>query len=118
MAVPFRRYNKNIGHRRGKMASGRYPKKASIYILRLIESAEANAKNLGLTSPLVIEEIIANKGVRGFHFGRIRRIKNKMTHIKLVVKEAKEKLAKAETEAKKSLSEKALEDKKTKAEKK
>lgn len=88
-AVPFRRYNKNIGHRKGKIASGRFPKKASMYILNLVKNVESNAKNLGLSTPLVISEIIANKGVRNWHAGRIRRIKHKSTHIKITVKELK-----------------------------
>ncbi len=89
VAVPFKRYNKNVGHRKGKIASGRYPMKASEYILGLVKNAEANAKNLGLGSPLIISEAIANIGVRNWHPGRIRRIKAKRTHIKLVVKEKK-----------------------------
>jgi large subunit ribosomal protein L22 len=28
-AVPFKRYNDGVGHRRGKMAAGRYPVRAS-----------------------------------------------------------------------------------------
>lgn len=91
VAVPFKRYNKDMGHRKGKIASGRFPKKASEYILKVVKNAEANAKNVGLGSPLVIEEAIANIGVRSWHYGRIRRIKTKRTHIKLVIKEGKEK---------------------------
>jgi len=49
-AVPFRRYNKKIPHRRGlqKVAAGRYPVKAAQKILEVIESAEANAIHRGL----------------------------------------------------------------------
>ncbi len=89
-AIPFRRYNRNVGHRKGKMGSGRFPKKASLHILDLIKSVEANAKNIGLTIPLIIEKIIANKGARNWHYGRIRRIKTKRTHVEIVVKEKKE----------------------------
>ena len=88
--MPFKRYNKDMGHRKGKIASGRFPQKASEHILKIVKSVESNAKNLGLGSPLVIAEAIANKGVRGWHHGRIRRIKTKRTHIKLVVKEGKD----------------------------
>lgn len=89
IAVPFKRYNKNVGHRKGKIASGRYPKIASESVLKLIKSVEANAKHQGMNLPLIIDEAIANKAVRSWHHGRIRRIKNKRTHIKLLVKEFK-----------------------------
>ncbi|MAF51099.1 MAG: 50S ribosomal protein L22 [Nanoarchaeota archaeon] len=88
-AVPFKRFNKDMGHRKGKIASGRFPKKASEHILNLIKSVESNAKSLGLNASLIIEELIANKGSRNWHYGRIRRIKNKRTHVKITVKEGK-----------------------------
>jgi len=89
-AVPYKRYVKHIPHRKGKIATGRYPVKAVQYVLDLIKNVEANAKNQGLETPLVIDEVIANKGTRGWHHGRIRRIKNKRTHIKIVVRESKQ----------------------------
>ncbi len=89
IAVPFKRYNKNVGHRKGRIASGRYPKNASESVLKLVKSVEANAKHQGMSLPLIIKEAIANKAVRGWHHGRIRRIKTKRTHIKLLVKEFK-----------------------------
>lgn len=88
-AVPFRRYNKDIGHRKGKMASGRFPIKASEFILNLVKGVEANAKNKGLNGELIIESIIANKGERNWRYGRLRRRKNKRTHIDIVVTEKK-----------------------------
>ncbi len=49
-AVPFRRYQKKLGHRGGldKAFAGRYPVKAAQQILRVVEGAEANAENKGL----------------------------------------------------------------------
>ena len=49
-AVPFRRYKKKVGHRRGldKTFAGRYPVKTSQKILQVLEAAEANAENKGL----------------------------------------------------------------------
>lgn len=49
-AVPYRRYKKKLPHRRGlqKAAAGRYPVKAASKILRVLESAEANAEYKGL----------------------------------------------------------------------
>ncbi len=48
--VPFKRYNKHVPHRHGleKAFAGRFPVKASTEILRVLESAEANAEYKGL----------------------------------------------------------------------
>jgi len=48
--VPFRRYKKKAGHRRGmqKAFAGRYPVKAAQKILKVLEGAEANAEYKGL----------------------------------------------------------------------
>jgi len=48
--VPFTRFKKKAGHRRGieKAFAGRYPAKAAVHILRLLEGAEANAEYKGL----------------------------------------------------------------------
>ena len=101
IAVPFRRYVGGVGHRKGKVGSGRFPRKASEQILNLVKGVEANAKNVGLTTPLIIEEVVANKGSRNWHYGRTRRIKNKRTHIKIVVKEgAKKKVEEKKVEKK------------------
>lgn len=88
-AVPFKRYNKGIGHKR-KIGAGRYPKKASREIIRLLESANANAQFTGLnTSNLTIKKICANKASASWHFGRKRRRKMKRTDIEVVVEEGK-----------------------------
>ena len=44
-AVPFKRHNKKVGHRKGLKgwASGRYPVKAAQQILKVLENSEANA---------------------------------------------------------------------------
>jgi large subunit ribosomal protein L22 len=49
-AVPYRRFKKKLGHRRGldHACAGRYPVKAAKYILKVLEGAEANAENKGL----------------------------------------------------------------------
>ncbi len=49
-AIPFRRYQKKAGHRRGleKAFAGRYPINAAQRVLKLLEGAEANAENKGL----------------------------------------------------------------------
>ncbi len=88
-AVPYKRHNKDIPHRPGIMA-GRYPIKTSKIILKLLNSVQANAANKGLSSDLVISEIIVNQGNKQTHSGR-HRGKFKRTHIKIVVKEIEKK---------------------------
>ncbi len=100
IAVPYTRFNKNVGHRSGDIAAGRYPIKAAKEILNLLNSLEANAQNQGLdTSSLIISEIIPNKASRPWHYGRQRRRKMKRTHIKIVAKEVAKKTLKKETKS-------------------
>lgn len=87
LAIPFKRFNKNIGHKRG-IASGRYPQKAVSYIIKLLNSVEANAQNKGLdANSLFIEKIVANTASVPWHSGRKRKRKMKRTHIEIIVKE-------------------------------
>ena len=46
-AVPFKRHDGKVGHRKGKgMHSGRYPIKTATAILKVIESAGNNGENI------------------------------------------------------------------------
>lgn len=84
IAVPFKRYNRDVGHKPGKIAAGRYPKKATEHILILLNSLEANAENKGLNvDNLKISEIMVNKGSNQWHYGRMRRRKMKRTNVKI-----------------------------------
>lgn len=49
-SVPFTRFKKKVGHRRGllKASAGRYPRKAAREILKVLEGTEANAEYKGL----------------------------------------------------------------------
>jgi large subunit ribosomal protein L22 len=65
--VPYKRFTKKLGHRHGleKACVGRYPVKASKYVLRLLEGAEANAENKGLdTDRLCIIHAAASQGMK------------------------------------------------------
>ena len=105
--IPFIRFNKNIGHKKG-MGSGRYPIKSSEKILKLLESAEANAQFKGLnTADLVIKHICANKAANAWHFGRKRRRKAKRTSIEVIVQEERK-----DKETKKASNKKSVENKK------
>ena len=63
--IPFKRFKLNVGHKRGPLAAGRYPIKASEYILKLLNQVETNAQDKGLnTDNLVIKHIKADYGSR------------------------------------------------------
>ena len=49
-SVPFKRHNRQVGHRKGQegWAAGRYPVKAAEQVLKVLENAEANAEYKGM----------------------------------------------------------------------
>jgi large subunit ribosomal protein L22 len=61
-AVPYKRYKRNIPHRKG-MCTGRYPQKAAKDFLRVLKNAENNARYKGLDSEnLKISHITTKTG--------------------------------------------------------
>lgn len=48
-AVPYKRYTRNVPHRKG-MCTGRYPQKAAKEFLKVLKNAESNATYKGLDS--------------------------------------------------------------------
>ncbi len=61
-AVPYKRYTRNVPHRKG-MCTGRYPQKAAIEFLRVLENAKSNATYKGLDSEnLRITHVATKKG--------------------------------------------------------
>jgi large subunit ribosomal protein L22 len=90
--IPFKRFVGEVGHKKGKIASARYPIKTCTQILKILESVEANAQFKGLnTSNLIISHICANKASTPWRYGRHIRRKSKRTHIEVVVEERAEK---------------------------
>lgn len=95
-AVPFKRHNKRVGHRRGieGWPTGRYPVKAAKQILDILKSAEANAEYKGLdTENLKILHISSHRGyvIRGWTpraFGRASPFNTPTTHVQIVLGEA------------------------------
>jgi large subunit ribosomal protein L22 len=65
-AIPFRRFNRNVAHKRGlpgNWDAGRYPVKASREYIRLLESVKKNAEYIGLDPEnLEIIHATANRG--------------------------------------------------------
>ncbi len=61
-AVPYKRYTRNIPHRKG-MCTGRYPQKAAKEFLRVLKNAESNATYKGLDPEnMRITHIATKKG--------------------------------------------------------
>lgn len=87
--VPFNRFTEGAGHKKGHIAGGRYPLKASAQILELLNSVEANAQQKGLnTSSLTIKHACANKASRPPRYGRMRGLQAKRTHVEIVAAES------------------------------
>lgn len=88
-AIPFRRFNTHLAHKKG-IGPGRYPVKSSRWMLELIKSVESNSENIGLdVNKLYIKNVSARKGS---DFQRPRRAdlrgqKAKSTNISLIVEE-------------------------------
>jgi large subunit ribosomal protein L22 len=65
-AIPFRRFNRNVAHKRGlpgNWDAGRYPVKASKAYIRVLESVKKNAEYIGLDAEnLEIIHVSANRG--------------------------------------------------------
>lgn len=94
-SVPFKRFNRKVAHRSNMVGwdAGRYPKKASLAILRLLNNLEKNAEYKGLElDNLVIKHASASKGrVMKSYFPRAMgrsTIKRRITtNIELLAKE-------------------------------
>ncbi len=88
-AVPYKRYNRDTPHRKGKgMSSGRYPVKTSKHFLSLLSSLKSNAEDLGLDlEKLYLKGVVVNKGTKMFHYGRHRGRRMKRAHVEMVAVE-------------------------------
>jgi large subunit ribosomal protein L22 len=94
-AVPFKRFNRNVAHKRGLEGwdAGRYPKKASEAYIRLLESVKKNAEYIGLDAEkLEIIHASANRGrgQKGFFpraMGRATPKRRETVNIEIIVRE-------------------------------
>ena len=82
-AVPMKG---EIPHRRGKIMSGRFPKRAAKEFIVLLKSLSGNANNHEMNDP-VIFEAMSNKASRPY--GRFGRWQRKRTHITIKAREKK-----------------------------
>ena len=93
--VPFRRYQKKLGHHSGlvKAFAGRYPINAAQKTLKVLQAAQANAENKGLdTENLKIIHAAAYPGMKVKRFtprahGRASPKFDTLSHIEIVLAE-------------------------------
>lgn len=93
-AVPFKRYNNEMGHKSDTgVMSGRYPKKASTEFIRLLDNLESNAEYRGMDlDRLKIINATVHKGRKIERFipraqGRATPKIDILTHVELVAQE-------------------------------
>ena len=85
-AIPFKRFNMNVGHKPGNMAAGRYPQNSTFEILKLVESVEKNAANKGLSKELYIASAIAHIAPASPRGGRTAG-EAKRAHVEIIIEE-------------------------------
>jgi len=99
-AVPYKRFNQDLGHKHGMM-SGRFPVKTTEFILKLVESAEKNAQFKGMNvEKLAVVHIAAHKASRPSHGGRHRGRSMKRAHIEIILQERQDKVKEQKKETK------------------
>ncbi len=90
-AIPYTKYNTNLGHKKG-IGPGRYPLLATTKMIELLNSAQKNAEYAGLdVKKLVISNVWAAKA-SSYHRPRRVRFSGqeiKSTNISLIVQEGK-----------------------------
>ena len=87
--VPLKRFTNGPGHKPG-IAAGRFYPKACTEILKVLESAEANAKNKGFSvNDLKVIHLSTQAAPKAQHYGRKKRSIFKMAHIEVVLEEVK-----------------------------
>ncbi len=88
LAVPYKRYLWNVGHR-GKGSPGRYPYTCAVELIRLLNAATAHAQSKGLSTPkLRIVHICVQQAPHQLRGGRFRGRLIKRAHVEVVVAES------------------------------
>ncbi|UCD04252.1 MAG: 50S ribosomal protein L22 [Candidatus Woesearchaeota archaeon] len=103
-AIPYLRHRHDVAHRRGDMGPGRFPKRASHEIIKLLNSMKKSADDKGINSEaLRIIHAAVSPGPVMMHYGRYRGIRRKMSSIELIAEETvkKEKKPKQKKKEKK-----------------
>ncbi|MFH1399371.1 MAG: 50S ribosomal protein L22 [Candidatus Woesearchaeota archaeon] len=90
-AIPFRRHLRDLAHRKA-VGPGRYPVNTCKEILKLVQSATANAQFKGLSvADLRIKHVCAHIASRPYHQSRHLGRKMKRSHVEVVLEEKVEK---------------------------
>ena len=96
IAVPYRRYNNEVAHRsniRDGFFSGRFPRKASMEFLKLLDNLESNAEYKGMDlDRLKIISCVVHKGTKLERFtpramGRSSPKIDTLVHVEIVASE-------------------------------
>lgn len=88
--VQLHKHKKQVPHRTGGKP-GRYPVKAATEILKLLENAENNAENLGMSDTLLVKHAAAHQGrvyQRRAPKGRWKTSNLETTNIEIILTEA------------------------------
>ncbi|MCK5300228.1 MAG: 50S ribosomal protein L22 [Candidatus Aenigmarchaeota archaeon] len=87
-AIPYKRFNKDLAHKKG-IAAGKYPINTSKEFIKLLKNLINNADNKGLdTENLTIINAQANKGVTHMRGARMfGRRKSKSSNINIIAEE-------------------------------
>jgi large subunit ribosomal protein L22 len=94
-AVPFRRYNQEVSHKR-RTGPGRYPKKVAAQVLSVLENAAENAEYEGLDTDRLFVRIAScargriRKATMPRAHGRATAWNEQTTNIEIVLAERKE----------------------------
>jgi large subunit ribosomal protein L22 len=102
--VKFTRFNSESAAHKPGIGPGKYPVKASLAYLKLLESVKKNASAKSLDEDkLKIIHIKADRGAAPFHYGRHRGRTMKRTHIEIIVAEDEKITKKKEVKKKTSM---------------
>jgi large subunit ribosomal protein L22 len=110
LPVKYTKHNMDLAHKKG-MGPGRYPMKTASHILKIVQSAEKNANQKGISN-LGIIHIAVNKGADQWHYGRQRGRKMKRAHVEVVVGEIEKSEKKENKKEKERAKKEAKENKK------
>ncbi len=94
-AVPFRRYNQEVSHKRGT-GPGRYPRKVARSVLQVLRNARENAEYEGLDADLLVVKVAASargrirKASMPRAHGRATSWNEQTTNVEIVLVERKE----------------------------
>ena len=93
--IPFKRYKRDVGHRRElqKRKIGRYPQKAARHILKILKSLRANAEDKGLDPERIrIIHAVAHRGSIRYKrmpraFGVSAPVREVLVHVEVIGEE-------------------------------